>query len=185
MNEKANLGVPGGNTSSAVDNVSDAITDRQSGSVSAGAIAPVRYGTDETLEMTDLFGASAVPIAAVNNFDGTPINRWDLELLSTGADCLKGSEMIGEKIRIKYYYLHRVELADQHTGEIISTIRTVLISPDRIAVAFISEGIAKSLYSTITHLGKGPYDPPLEVSVRQISTGSGRRYYLLERVIEL
>ena len=42
MNEKANLGTPGGNTSSAVDNVSDAITDRQSGSVSAGAIAPVR-----------------------------------------------------------------------------------------------------------------------------------------------
>jgi hypothetical protein len=58
-------------------------------------------------------------------------------------------------------------------------VRVVLISPDRETLPFTSQGVVSSLDLVRTLKGDGPYDPPINVSVRPQRTSGGFTLYRL------
>lgn len=125
---------------------------------------------------------SELPTLAGNrewhNFDGTPKNRWRLKALCQS--CAQSADEIGgEIIPIKYWYAHEVQLYREETKTTVNAIRVCLVRPDCSCVAFVSEGVFKSLVSMCEAMGNGPYEPPLEVQIEKIKTRNGHTYSIV------
>lgn len=101
-------------------------------------------------------------------------------ILKCHADAdLKGNEMIGKVFDTKWLMAHPVEITDEKTGEITDAVRTVLVSPEGRTMSFVSSGILRSLRVMVMLYGRGPWDPPLPLEVKQINTRNSRRTFTL------
>lgn len=85
----------------------------------------------------------------------------------------KVSEMLGKTIELVDVAAHPVQLADEETGEIIETLRTVLIDKHGNAYSAVSAGITNSLQKLFMIFGSPHWDNPVKVEVRQIQTRNG------------
>lgn len=95
---------------------------------------------------------------------------------------LRPDKVIGTIVEVTRLFFHAVEINDVEGGEIIQAIRAVLILADEQTLSFTSEGALKSLRVLCQLRGAGPYNPPLSLRVRQLTTRAGRRTYALELV---
>lgn len=117
--------------------------------------------------------------APVHNFDGDKMAVWHLTAHACGP-AIRSDEMAeGTVISIRYFYLHYIEMVDRKTGEVVRQPRTALIAPDMQVYGFVSVGVAQSVMQTVDSLGPGPYDPPIEVTVKTLTTRSGYRTKML------
>lgn len=133
-------------------------------------------------EMSQLLGSETV--MEVSNFDGTPLDRWELSSLATDGESIKSGDSIGKEIPVKYFYMHKVDIADKKTGEVNSCVRTVLIDPDRTCYSFVSSGVAMSVYRMCKQFGKQPFNPPLTVRVESRKVGGGQKMLVLVPVLK-
>lgn len=111
-------------------------------------------------------------------FDGTPKNIWRLKALCQTASSGAAS-VAGKTFAVKYYYVHEVQIYEQQGGEYVSAYRVCLVGPNMEIVSFVSQGILTGLASMIEAMGRGPYDPPMEVLVTQVKTRAGHTYNIV------
>ena len=90
------------------------------------------------------------------------------------------NEVLNQPFELQALLLHRVELKDQETGELVPLIRTVLVRPDGTTLAACSVGLYMGARVICALKGKGPWSPALLVAVKQQPTRLGRRTYTLE-----
>ena len=64
------------------------------------------------------------------------------------------------------------------TGEVNMQPRTVLIGAKGETAQFVSQGLARSLRNIFALWGQPPWNPPLNLKLRQIETKKGRTYNL-------
>ena len=99
----------------------------------------------------------------------------------------EGAAQIGDAlntvIEVKDLLVHRVEIVDTNTGEIIEADRIVMIRPDGTSVACVSAGIRRSLQLICNLYRLPPWVPSMHLRIQQKSTRSGRRTYNLTPVI--
>ena len=119
---------------------------------------------------------------SVDNFDGDDLAKFQRRMLCMN-DAEKGGDHLNEKILVKYWMVHEIELM-QEDGELINTYRVVLVTPENKAYGFVSEVLAKGVREICGEYGREPLDPPLAVMVKQKQTSGGRRCYTLVPVIE-
>lgn len=148
---------------------------------------------DANRELAEESGTDLVPVfspqamrvirpasAALFNFDGDALRKWQLTALAQGGSVKDGRDMIDKPFRLRYWYVHEVEIEDTESGGTFTALRTVLFDSDCNAYGFVSDGVCKSLMGLIQIFGNRPLDPPIDMVVREISTKKGRRYYVLE-----
>lgn len=114
--------------------------------------------------------------AIVHNFDGGKMVQYRLTALATGGACRKFDDMPKGGIDLRYWFCHRVEMVAK-TGEIMTPIRTVLITKDGDAYSFVSDGIARELDTLRSLFGDGPYADPMAIKVEKIPTRNGGHTY--------
>jgi hypothetical protein len=117
--------------------------------------------------------------AGLHNFDGDRMQVWKMASLATGPACHSVQDIPAGGILLKYFYAHRIELVDTKDGQINDVCRCVIITPENIAYAFISEGIARDLAQIISTFGLKAYDPPIPVGVQLVKTRRGFMTYRL------
>ena len=96
------------------------------------------------------------------------------------AEAIKGGELIGEEFKISDYIVHAFPVVTPE-GEEVNVRRIVFPQDEGKPIAFVSEGVIKSIQRIAWAVGSAPpWDPPVKVVLRQRNTGQGRRYYLLQ-----
>lgn len=122
--------------------------------------------------------------SVVHNFEGTPLRKWQLEQLCKGKGCKSANDILNDKIAIRYVYFHPCEVIEPDGGEITTMIRTVLVTPELMAVGFVSTSVATSMMQLHKLFDGKPFDPPVLVSITQKETRRGHRIYVVEPVME-
>lgn len=87
--------------------------------------------------------------------------------------------LIGKGWMTKNLLAHPVAVTDEETGEILMAVRLVLIAPDGQTAACCSAGAVRSATAIIQLYGQPPWDPPLYLTVKQVTTRKGRRTFVL------
>ena len=115
---------------------------------------------------------------ALTNFKGTPRENFAFRMKCINASG-GGDAAVGQIIEVRNWFIHEVEFTNEETGESVKTLRTVLVSPDGEAIAFVSQGVAGGIQQIHSEFGLEPLDPPLRCRVEQRSTAKKRRVYVL------
>lgn len=80
---------------------------------------------------------------------------------------------INKKIKVANVLVEVREFMDEESGEIDAAPRVVLISDDGKAYQAVSKGILGAVKNAYTVFGAAPWDPPLEIEIKQIPVGKG------------
>lgn len=114
---------------------------------------------------------------SLDNFDGDKIARWKLQAAACGPDVGGIDEIPAEGIAVKYFYVHPVELEGPTEGEIVTAIRSVLISDEGKAYGFVSNYLARDLARMISVFGAETWKPAIKVAIRQNKGKAGHKFY--------
>lgn len=85
-----------------------------------------------------------------------------------------------EGFPMSYFYAHPVEMDNKAGDDITRQTRVILIAKDLSTVSFVSQGVVSGMDLIVTHLGNGPWEPPLMVALKKKATKRGRTVYSLE-----
>lgn len=77
---------------------------------------------------------------------------------------------------------HPVTLVDENTGEVVQTLRTILIDKDGNNFDAVSQGVVSSLQKIFAIVGHPTYNPPLKLKVVEQKTRKGFKTKTLELV---
>lgn len=75
--------------------------------------------------------------------------------------------------------MHTCQLADRQTGELVTKVRTILITDDGTSIGFVSTGVVNSLRDLMGLYGQLPWKPGRRLRVVQRTTSGGNRVYNL------
>lgn len=90
---------------------------------------------------------------------------------------------MGKVLEIVHVAAHPVSLTDEKTGEVVDTIRTVLVDKNGVNYDAVSEGVASSLQKIFAIVGMPPWiDEPLKIKVVQQKTRAGYKTNTIELV---
>lgn len=88
------------------------------------------------------------------SIDLTAPDAWKRVYRSLISEDIKGRTVMHERLQVRDWLVHDIDLPDPQTGELKPCLRSVLILEDGARVSFVSDGIARSL--TAIHLLRGP-----------------------------
>lgn len=95
-------------------------------------------------------------------------------------DCCKQlGELIGQEITVRHVYVKPVEFPNEETGEVITGLRIVLVSPADELYECYSSGIWQSLIDAAATWGQPPWHEGLVCKVVQRNLKSKNRMYRL------
>jgi hypothetical protein len=103
-------------------------------------------------------------------------------LLRCATPDFKGDDVIGRELELYGVYAAPILIHKEATGEVMPCLRTVLVLWGGKTVGFVSQGMADSLADLMAGHGKGPWNPPLKVRLRQVPLQDAKRTYRLELV---
>ena len=83
------------------------------------------------------------------------------------------ANFINKRIKVQNVLVEIREIMDDETGEIDTAPRVVLISDDGKAYQAVSKGIFNAVKNAYEVFGKAPWEPPLEIEIKQIAVGKG------------
>lgn len=150
-------------------------------SVSGGNPVPdAQAANGRCKSIISIFDQDSPP--SVHNFPGTPQEQWRMRALACGAACKGFDDMPEGGIELKWWYVHRVEMVAQQTGEVIEPFRVVLMTPEQHCYGFVSEFMVRELDGIREMFGEGPYDPPLKIRVVKAKSRKGFNFYSIEPV---
>lgn len=152
---------------------------KDSGHLTTEVIERPLMSTEEKTHavIQQVLGNAAAPY--FHNFPGDPRAQWAMIAKCEGGDVIDRDTLGEQAFPLSMFYVHKVTVNGKTPGELVDTVRTVLIDPKGKMVGFVSEGIAKSLARIIQTFGLGPYDPPLNVKVATVKVGGGHKTYAI------
>jgi hypothetical protein len=115
----------------------------------------------------------------LHNFQGDKVAIWRQTALATGPDVKTIDDIPADGIEVSHFYVHPVELDGPSEGEIVSAIRSVLITPEGVAYGFVSNFLARDLARMISVFGIGEWSPPIRVKVRSNKGKNGHKFYTI------
>ena len=118
--------------------------------------------------------------AAFHNFTGTPLEVWGQIAKATGPDTMPADKKVNSVIRLVKFYCHKVMIQGPTSGEYTDAVRVVLIDSDDQQYAFVSDGVAGDLARLISAFGMGPYNPPIQITVRPFRTRKGFNSFTIQ-----
>lgn len=83
------------------------------------------------------------------------------------------ANFINKTLKIQNVLVEIREIMNDETGEIETAPRVVLISEDGKAYQAVSKGIFNAVKNAYEVFGQAPWDPPLEIEVKQVAVGKG------------
>lgn len=83
------------------------------------------------------------------------------------------ANFINKRIKVVNVLVEVREIMNVDTGEIDTVPRTVLIDDNGKAYQATSKGIFTALKNAYEVFGKAPWEPPLEIEVKQVAVGKG------------
>lgn len=83
------------------------------------------------------------------------------------------ANFINKSIKISNVLVEIREILNNDTGEIETAPRVVLISDDGRAYQAVSKGIFNAVKNAFEVFGAAPWEPPLEIEIKQIAVGKG------------
>lgn len=83
------------------------------------------------------------------------------------------ANFINKTLKIQNVLVEIREIMDDETGEIDTAPRVVLISEDGKAYQAVSKGIFNAVKNAYEVFGQAPWEPPLEIEVKQVAVGKG------------
>lgn len=83
------------------------------------------------------------------------------------------ANFINKRIKVQNILVEIREILDEDTGELETAPRVVLISEDGKAYQAVSKGIFSAVKNAFEVFGAAPWDPPLEIEVKQVPVGKG------------
>jgi hypothetical protein len=92
------------------------------------------------------------------------------------------ADILDETIEVRHVLTQRIEVVSQETGEVVPSIRIVLIGPKDELYGCVSEYAWKSLQSIGSPqlFGPPPWEPPLRLKCVQYTSSRKRKFYNLE-----
>lgn len=118
----------------------------------------------------DVIGGRDTPNVVAHNFSGPPEAQMALEMSATGPESLAGGEMVGQMIEVEHWYAHRVTI-EGRDGELVDCARTVLITPEGVAIRFVSQGVYDALRLLVKYYGRRRFSPPLKMVIKKVKCG--------------
>lgn len=109
----------------------------------------------------------------------TPAAKARAMAALTGA-VAKLSDRINQTIKVKDVIFQGVQLIDEDTGEVNAAVRIIVEQANGQLLGCTSAGIHQAFGLLFQMEGPPPWKPPLSLKVKQIETGSGRRFFTLE-----
>ena len=105
--------------------------------------------------------------------DGTRKSKVAIFNAVNGADESLGDH-IGEVLEVVDVVAHPVTMTDDETGEIISALRTVLITKHGKTYTAVSQGITNALARVFSIVGMPSWkDEPVKMKIKQLKTRNG------------
>lgn len=83
------------------------------------------------------------------------------------------ANFINKKIKVQDILVEIREILNEDTGEIETAPRVVLIADDGKAYQAVSKGIFNAVKNAFEVFGSAPWEPPLEIEIKQIAVGKG------------
>lgn len=83
------------------------------------------------------------------------------------------ANFINKKISVQNVLVEIREILNEDTGEIETAPRVVLISDDGKAYQAVSKGFFNAVKNAFEVFGQAPWDPALEIEIKQIPVGRG------------
>lgn len=101
-----------------------------------------------------------------------------------GTDTVPIDGVLDQVLYVTDIFAHRVQMANQETGEMVDADRIVLFGQDGTAYACVSAGVARSLQAICGLFGAPPWHPAMALRVSRKRTRQGRTTYVVMPVIE-
>jgi hypothetical protein len=93
-------------------------------------------------------------------------------------DCdAKLTENVNKSIMAVDYFAHDVQLKGKEDGEIIETIRLVVIDQEGLCYECVSQTLLRSLQTVAFVFGPPPWEPPLKLTVKSKRNGERNIYW--------
>ena len=83
------------------------------------------------------------------------------------------ANFINKRIKVQNVLVEIREILNEDTGEIDTAPRVVLISDDGHAYQAVSKGIFNAVKNAYEVFGQAPWEPALEIEIKQIPVGRG------------
>ena len=83
------------------------------------------------------------------------------------------ANFINKRIKVANVLVEIREILNEDSGEIETVPRVVLISEEGKAYQAVSTGIFNAVKSAFQVFGAAPWEPPLEIEIKQIAVGKG------------
>lgn len=117
--------------------------------------SPARQARDQHDLMS--FGGGGQRLSTSLNVDDPAMAR---RFLSAQQDCDRRLvECVNQQIAVTDYVVHDVELKNRETGEVIPSVRLVLIDKDGLTYEAVSETLLRSFQRIAFLFGKPPWNP--------------------------
>lgn len=101
-----------------------------------------------------------------------------------GNPTLKVGDSLNKELALCGVLIHPVMMVDKETGEERQLLRSVLVVNGGDTLAFVSDGIVKGINLLVMVEGRGPWEPPLPIRIKQVDTRLGNRTYNIELLDE-
>ena len=85
----------------------------------------------------------------------------------------KIANFINKRIKVQNILVEIREILNEDSGEIETAPRVVLIAEDGKAYQAVSKGIFNAVKNACEVFGSAPWEPPLEIEVKQVAVGKG------------
>lgn len=83
------------------------------------------------------------------------------------------ANFINKRIKVKNVLVEIRDLLNEESGEIETAPRVVLIDEDGKAYQAVSKGIFNAVKNAYSVFGQAPWEPVLEIEVKQVAVGRG------------
>lgn len=123
--------------------------------------------------MMDMLQNPAGNFLCTINDDGTRASKVKIYNAINGAENSL-TDFIGKPLEIVDVVAHPIQLMDEETGEMINTVRVVLIDKNGVGYTAVSQGIVNSLARIFQIVGMPSWiEEPVKMEVKQVKTRNG------------
>lgn len=92
----------------------------------------------------------------------------------------RSDDVINQILNVRHILAHNVEMQNSQTGEVMQSVRIVLVTTDGETIGTVSKGIYSSLQSITSIVGVPPWENGIRLRIKPQTTRNGFRTLVLE-----
>lgn len=107
--------------------------------------------------------------------------RKQLAMISqmTQGESEAGDAIVGARLCVTNWLVHPIELVDEHSGEVVTHIRLILSDAENKRISTLSPSVLGAWQLVIVALGKGPFEPGINIEIREGKSRRGMKFRTL------